>query len=88
MLVLAVARANNITLVSEDPKYFWDLAAEGLPAEFKTSMLQSLEKGEITEVDFINGSVVRWGARSGIATPVNRTLVAMLKGIENWQENF
>ncbi len=85
---IAVARANNITLVSEDPKYFWDLAAEGLPAEFKTSMLQSLEKGEITEVDFINGSVVRWGARSGITTPVNRTLVAMVKGIENFQEKF
>ena len=85
---IAVARANNIKLVSEDPKYFWDLAAEGLPAEFKTSMLQSLEKGEITEVDFINGSVVRWGERSGIATPVNKTLVALVKGIENWQEIF
>lgn len=85
---IAVARANDIRLVSEDPRYFWNLAAEGLPAEFKTSMLQSLEKGEVTEVDFINGSVVRWGERSGVATPVNRTLVACVKGIENFQQNF
>ena len=85
---IAVAKANNIRLVSEEPKYFWDLAAEGLPAEFKTSMLQSLEKGEVSEVDFINGSVVRWGERSGIATPVNKTLVALVKGLENYQQNF
>ena len=85
---IAVARANAIRLVSEDPKYFWNLAAEGLPSEFKTSMLQSLEKGEITEVDFINGSVLRWGERSGIATPVNQTLVALVKGIERFQECF
>ena len=80
---IAVAKANNIKLTSEDPGYFWRLAAEGLPAEFKTSMLQSLEKGELTEVDYINGSVVRWGERSGIATPVNQTLVACTKGIEH-----
>ena len=85
---IAVARANDIWLASDDPEYFWDLAAEGLPAEFKTSMLQSLEKGEVSEVDFINGSVVRWGERSGIATPVNKTLVALVKGIENFQEKF
>ena len=81
---IAVARANGIKLTSEDPKYFWLLAADGLPADFKTSMLQSLEKGEPTEVDFINGSVVRWGARSAIPTPVNQTLLACTKGIERW----
>jgi 2-dehydropantoate 2-reductase len=85
---IAVARANDIRLVSEDPAYFWQLAAEGLPPEFKTSMLQSLEKGEISEVDFINGSVVRWGERSSVATPVNQTLVALVKGIENFQQHF
>ena len=85
---IAVAKANDIKLVSEDPQYFWKLAAEGLPPEFKTSLLQSLEKGQMTEIDFINGSVVRWGERSGIPTPVNRTLVACVKGIENWLINF
>ena len=52
------------------------------PRAFKTSMLQSLEKGSITEIDFINGAVVRWGQRLGVPTPVNATLVACIKGIE------
>jgi 2-dehydropantoate 2-reductase len=45
-------------------------------------MLQSLEKGSVTEVDFINGAVVRAGAKTGVPTPVNATLVACVKGIE------
>jgi 2-dehydropantoate 2-reductase len=45
-------------------------------------MLQSVEKGSVTEVDFINGAVVREGERLGVPTPVNRTLVACVKGIE------
>ena len=45
-------------------------------------MLQSLQSGGITEVDYIHGSVVRWGARLGVPTPVNCTIVACVKGIE------
>ena len=79
---IAAARAAGVTLSMTDPKQAWSLAREGLPAAFKTSMLQSLEKRSITEVDFINGSVVRWGERFGVPTPVNATLVACVKGIE------
>ncbi|MBY6264937.1 ketopantoate reductase family protein [Azospirillum sp. 412522] len=79
---MAVARAGGVQLSMTDPREAWDKASAGLPAEFKTSMLQSLSKGEATEVDFIHGSVVRWGARCGVPTPVNSTLVACVKGIE------
>ena len=79
---MAVAAASGIRLSSSAPRDAWTLAAEGMPAEFKTSMLQSLEKGSVTEVDYINGAVVRWGERCEVPTPVNRTLVACLKGIE------
>ena len=58
------------------------MASAGLPYEFKASMLQSLEKGSVTEVDYINGAVVRQGALCGVPTPVNQTLVAAIKGIE------
>lgn len=80
---MAVARANGVTLTTREPRDAWLKAAEGLPADFKTSMLQSLEKGSQTEIDFINGAVVRWGERCGVTTPVNRTLVAGIKGIEH-----
>ncbi|WAH56476.1 ketopantoate reductase family protein [Pseudomonas silvicola] len=79
---IAVATAAGVQLSLTSPGAAWNLAAEGLPATFKTSMLQSLEKGSVTEIDFINGSVVRWGQRHGVATPVNATLVACIKGIE------
>ncbi|WP_043833227.1 ketopantoate reductase family protein [Muricoccus aerilatus] len=79
---MAVAQAQGVTLATRDAREAWVKAAEGLPPEFKASMLQSLEKGSATEIDFINGAVVRWGERSGVPTPVNRALVACIKGIE------
>jgi 2-dehydropantoate 2-reductase len=79
---MAVAKASGVQLTTTDPQQPWLKAAAGLPPEFKTSMLQSLEKGSVTEIDFINGAVVRQGEKYGIPTPVNQTLVACIKGIE------
>lgn len=77
-----VAAASGVKLSFTDPREAWRKASAGLPGDFKTSMLQSLEKGSVTEIDFINGAVVRWGQRCGVPTPVNQTLVACIKGIE------
>jgi len=79
---MAVARAKGIKLSIREPVDAWRMAGTGLGADFKASMLQSLEKGSVTEIDFINGAVVREGDRLGVATPGNRTLVACIKGIE------
>jgi len=79
---MAVAKASGIQLSMTDPREAWVKAASGLPYAFKASMLQSLEKGSVTEVDYINGSVVERGAALGIPTPVNSALVACIKGIE------
>jgi 2-dehydropantoate 2-reductase len=79
---MAVARASGIALGITDPREVWFKAGAGLPFEFRTSMLQSLDKGSVTEIDFVNGAVVRQGASCGVPTPVNQTLVACIKGIE------
>lgn len=79
---MAVAKVAGICLSFDDADKAWRMAGETLPPDFRASMLQSIEKGSITEVDFINGAVVRWGERLGIPTPVNRTLVAAVKGVE------
>ncbi len=79
---MAVARAKGVTLSIEEPMDAWRMAGAGLGPDFKASMLQSLDKGSVTEIDFINGAVVREGERLGVPTPVNRTLVACVKGIE------
>ena len=80
---IAVAKAMGVKLTITDPKKIWLKAAENLPPEFKASMLQDIEKGSRTEIDSINGSVVRLGERHGVPTPVNRALVASIKGIEH-----
>jgi len=77
-----VAHALGVRLTSDDPEYSWELARAGLGADFKPSLLQSLENGRKTEVDVIAGAVVREGAKVGIPTPVNQTLVAVVHGIE------
>ncbi len=79
---IAVAQAAGIKISITDPKRARTMASAGLPPQFKTSMLQSLQSGGQTEVDFIHGSVVRWGAKLGVPTPVNSTLVALIKGLE------
>lgn len=40
----------------------------------KSSMLRAIERGRPPAVDFLNGEVVRHGARAGVATPVNQTV--------------
>jgi len=77
-----VAKAAGVKISGLGPKEVWAEAAAGLPLDFKTSMLQSVESGSRTEIDVINGSVVQWGRRVGVPTPVNSTLVAAVKGIE------
>ncbi len=79
---IAVAQAAEVAISITDPRTAWTMASAGLPPEFKTSMLQSLQAGGATEVDYIHGAVVRWGAKLGVPTPVNATIVACVKGIE------
>ena len=79
---IAVAQAAGVKISITDPRRAWTMAAAGLPPEFKTSMLQSVQSGGVTEVDYIHGSVVRWGARLEVPTPVNAAIVALVKGLE------
>lgn len=53
-----------------------------LYSDVKPSTLQSLEKGEKTEIDILNGYFVENGAKYGVETPVNTRLVQMIHEIE------
>lgn len=79
---IAVAHKKNIRLKTEEVEKIWYMAAENLPYEFKTSMLQSFERNMKTEIDYFNGAIAREGDKLGVETPVNKTLVACVKGIE------
>ena len=46
--------------------------------QLRASMLQDLEKGRDTEIDFINGTVCRTGRQHGLATPFNDRVVHLV----------
>jgi 2-dehydropantoate 2-reductase len=79
---MAVAKARGVRTSITEPVQAWRKAGAGLPYEFKASILQTLERGARTEVDYINGAVVQLGLQQGVPTPVNATLLACIKGIE------
>ncbi len=54
-----------------------------LYSDVKPSTLQSVEKGEKTEIDILNGYFSQKGEEYGVPTPVNTKLVAMIHEIEN-----
>lgn len=76
-----VARAENAPLPDDDLLLRARRVAE-LTATNKSSMLQDVERGRATEIDAICGEIVQRGLRHGIDTPVNMTLRALVKGIE------
>lgn len=49
----------------------------------KPSMWQDIEKGRKTEVDFVNGYVVKKGKEIGIPTPINDLVTRIIKQIED-----
>ncbi|HWQ62748.1 MAG TPA: ketopantoate reductase C-terminal domain-containing protein, partial [Negativicutes bacterium] len=64
------------------------LAVAVATAQNRSSMLQDLSGGRRTEIDAINGALVREGERVGVATPVNRLLTLLIKALEkSRQEN-
>jgi 2-dehydropantoate 2-reductase len=80
-----VADAQAIVL-DMDPEELFDFAArKDVAYDHKPSMLQDVEAGRPTEVDFLNGAVVLFGERHGIDAPLNRALTGLVKGIE-WRD--
>jgi 2-dehydropantoate 2-reductase len=51
-------------------------------AAHRSSMLQDVEAGRRTEIDYLNGAVVRMGQRHGIATPANDAVASLVRARE------
>lgn len=58
------------------------ISTAGTLAEGKASMCQDMEHRRRTEIDFINGAVVRLGEKYKIPTPCNRTICALIHAKE------
>jgi 2-dehydropantoate 2-reductase len=83
--VVRVAHAKNIRL----PGNIVDAAmslADAMPRT-TSSTAQDIAKGKRTEIDHLNGYIVREGEMLGIPTPVNRTLTVLMKLLEQTRLN-
>jgi 2-dehydropantoate 2-reductase len=78
----AVAGAQGIEL-DADPEDLIDHAARpDVAYGHKASMLQDVEARRPTEIDYLNGGIVRFGDEHGVPTPLNRAVWALVKGLE------
>jgi 2-dehydropantoate 2-reductase len=78
---VAVATALGITLDS-DPDALIDHAAE-VAYDHRSSKLQDALAHRRTEIDAINGGIVRFGAQTGVPTPLNEAIVALVAAMEH-----
>ncbi len=79
--VIAVADAEQVNLSEQDITNWYEFL-HTLHPNGKTSMLQDVEAGRITEVDIFAGKMVELGKQHTIPTPVNETLLHAIKVIE------
>ncbi|TWJ11421.1 ketopantoate reductase family protein [Geobacter argillaceus] len=80
---VAVARANEFSLGSDFYPYCVNYIKNA--GNHKPSMLQDIEAGRRTEVDYINGKIVEYGAQAGMPTPYNTMIHGLVKALESKQ---
>ena len=73
-----VANALGVQLPYPDPTAQAEEVAHRTAAN-RSSMLQDVSRGTPTEIDAINGAIVKAGREVGVRTPVNRTLWQLIK---------
>jgi 2-dehydropantoate 2-reductase len=77
---IAVAAASGIRL--DDGFLDFSLDYLGKGGNHYPSMYFDLERGNPTEIDFINGKLVEYGMRNNVPTPYNLTITTLVKGVE------
>ena len=79
----AVARADGVELAG-DVDAAVRMIFDTMPGQF-SSTAQDLARGKKSEIDYLNGLIVRRGAALSIATPANRVLWSLVKLLESKQ---
>jgi len=78
---VSVAQLKGVRLPYQNP-YERVLEVCRATAGYVASMLQDVLKQRVTEVEFINGAIVREAEALGIPTPVNYTLTSLVEAIQ------
>jgi 2-dehydropantoate 2-reductase len=81
----AVARAEGVALPYASAAQATLETARATAAN-RCSMLQDLEAGRATEIEFLSGAIVRRAEARGIAVPANRAAAALVRQVSAHQE--
>jgi 2-dehydropantoate 2-reductase len=79
--IIALAEARSVRIAVPAPVEAVLRFSEAMPQAI-SSTAQDLARGRPTEIDYLNGYVVRECAARGLPAPVNRTLHALVKLLE------
>jgi len=80
---LAVAKAEGVVVPGDTDAAVRGIA-QTMPSQY-SSTAQDLARGKLSEIDHLNGLVVRRGEALGVPTPANRVLFVMVKLLEGKQ---
>lgn len=78
---LAVARAKGIAVRQDAVEHCWWVAEQ--TGKARASMGQDVDAKRLTEIETINGVIVRLGRELGLETPVNFALTALVKTLQS-----
>ncbi|MFC1628059.1 2-dehydropantoate 2-reductase [Gemmatimonadota bacterium] len=82
MEIIAVMRARGVPIIDEEDPYRPVTNSQRALGKNRPSMWQDLAKGTLTEVDAINGPIVREAERLGLQAPINQALVRLIHSEE------
>lgn len=77
---VSVSRAEHVRLVG-NPLNLWRKILTSTMAN-KSSMLQDIERGKMTEIGQLNGAIVSRAKKAGVRVPTNEILMKLIRGLE------
>jgi len=83
--VIALTDVMDVNLTNQDIEE-WYPFLNVLSPQGKTSMLQDIEAGRKTEIEIFGGKVVELGNTHGVPTPVNQTVLQIIRVLEQHPE--
>jgi 2-dehydropantoate 2-reductase len=82
--VVSIAQHQGIALTLQEAQQVNDMIPKTMPGQL-SSTAQDLARKKPSEIEFLNGLIVRKGQEYGIATPANQSVYALVKMLENAQ---
>ena len=82
--IVAVMRARGVPIIDEEDPYRPVINSQKALGPNRPSMWQDLNRGLRTEIDALNGAIVKEAERHGLSAPMNDTIVKLIHSRERY----